>query len=106
MRTGFIPIGLNEYVDLHLRANAGVERADLVERLQNAIASAERGERCRCGRPIWIIGSAEAGLSCFTCITGEAQPDQDYEIDITKPQDPAEPAAAGNSRPGVPSSSL
>ena len=27
-----------------------------------------------------MIGSAEAGNACFTCITGESDPSQDYEI--------------------------
>ena len=85
MNTGFTPVRLEDYVKLHLRANPGVDRADLVQRLESAIAAAKQGARCRCGAPIWIIGSAEAGLSCFTCITGEAQPHEDYEIDIADP---------------------
>jgi hypothetical protein len=28
-----------------------------------------------------VIGSASVGNSCFTCITGESSPDNDYEID-------------------------
>lgn len=84
MTTGFTPIRLEDYVALHLRANPGVQRADLVKRLHYAIAASNRGERCRCGEPIWIIGSAETGFSCFTCITGESYPDEDYEIDVTE----------------------
>ena len=38
------------------------------------------GELCQCGEPIWVIGSVHVGLSCFTCITGEAVPDNDYEV--------------------------
>ena len=38
-------------------------------------------EHCECGEPIWVIGSAVAGHACFTCITGEATPSGDYEID-------------------------
>ena len=81
MKTGFAPIRLEEYVELHLAANAGVQRADLIRRLKYAIDAFKRDVRCHCGAPIWIIGSAEAGLSCFTCITGESAPDEDYEID-------------------------
>ena len=84
MKNGFIPISLDDYVKLHLRSNPGVDRADFIERLQYAADASKRGLRCHCGAPIWIIGSAEAGLSCFTCITGEAQPDSDYEIDVTE----------------------
>ena len=81
MKTGFTPIRLDEYVDLHLSANPNVDRADLIERLRHAMTAAHRGERCQCGRPIWIIGSAEAGLGCFTCITGESHPNKDFEIE-------------------------
>jgi hypothetical protein len=28
-----------------------------------------------------VIGSAVVGNACFTCITGEAMPDNEYEID-------------------------
>src|SRR5262245_21067107 len=85
MKHGFIPIRLEDYVERYLRANSGGDRADLIERLEYAIASFRNDERCRCGAPIWIIGSAEAGLACFTCITGEATPDNDYEIDVSDP---------------------
>lgn len=76
----FIPIAIDDYVEKHLAANPGVDRADLMERLRYALAAALAGERCACGNSIWVIGSAEAGLSCFTCITGEAVPSDDYEI--------------------------
>ena len=76
----FIPISIDDYVQKHLANNPGVDRADLIRRLQSALASARAGVRCECGGPIWVIGSAEVGLSCFTCITGEADPSDDYEI--------------------------
>ena len=82
MKNGFTPIQLDDYVARHLQANPDVDRADLIERLHDAIDAAKRGERCSCGAPIWIIGSAEAGLACFTCVTGEAVPDNDFEIDV------------------------
>ena len=83
MKSGFTPIRLEDYVELHLRSNRGVDRAELIDRLTYAVDAAKRGVRCRCGAPIWIIGSAEAGLSCFTCITGDVAPDKDYEIDVS-----------------------
>ena len=82
MRKQFTQIRLHKYVELHLRANPGTDRADLIRRLDYAIDAHRKGVRCQCRAPIWIIGSAEAGLACFTCITGEATPDNDYEIDI------------------------
>ncbi len=83
MMTGFTPIRLEDYVQQHLRSNPDTDRADLIDRLHYAITAFRRGERCRCGQPIWIIGSAEVGLSCFTCITGESEPVEDYEIDLS-----------------------
>lgn len=76
----FVPIRLDEYVQLHLKRNPGVVAADITARLQSALEAYKAGQRCYCGAPIWVIGSAEAGLSCFTCITGEADPSDDYEI--------------------------
>lgn len=76
----FTPVSLDDYVQEHLAANPGVDRSDLVARLHRALAAARAGTRCTCGGPIWVIGSAAAGLSCFTCITGEASPHDDFEI--------------------------
>jgi hypothetical protein len=77
---GFAPIELHDYVRLHLKANRGEVAKDVTARLQSALAAYQAGARCRCGEPIWVIGSAEAGHACFTCITGEADPSEDYEI--------------------------
>lgn len=76
----FIPITIDDYVEKHLAANPDDDRADFVEQLRYALAAARSGKRCACGNPIWVIGSAVVGLSCFTCITGEAVPSEDYEI--------------------------
>ena len=83
MKVGFSRISLSDYVELHLRANPSTERAELTARLEYAMDAYRRGIRCQCGAPIWIIGSAEAGLACFTCITGQAVPDNDYEIAVS-----------------------
>lgn len=89
MKTGFMPIGLEDYIELHLRSNPDSQRADLVKQLEHAIGAYQRGVRCQCGAPIWIVGSAQAGLACFTCITGEGVPDHDYEIDLAHGGTPA-----------------
>ena len=80
MKAGFTAILLEDYVELHLRANPGTDRAELIARLEYAIDAYRKDIRCQCGAPIWIIGSAEAGLACFTCITEQVAPDRDYEI--------------------------
>ena len=81
MSSEFTRISLERYADLHLRDNPDTDRDDLLNRLRRALEDRRRGVRCRCGQDIWVIGSAEVGNSCFTCITGDRCPDEDYEID-------------------------
>jgi hypothetical protein len=76
----FVPISIEEYIQRHVRSNAGEKPDELRVRLRECVSAALRGERCRCSEPIWVIGSAVAGHACFTCITGEATPSGDYEI--------------------------
>jgi len=71
----FAPIGIEPYIRQHLRRNPDEKADALRARLQQSVSAALRGE------PIWAIGSAVAGHACFTCITGEAHPSGDYEID-------------------------
>ena len=82
MNSGFKPISKDDYVDLFLKSNPGECRRDVVARLDDAIAAQLAGTRCSCGEQIWIVGSAEAGYACFTCITGDSTPDDDYEIAV------------------------
>ena len=77
----FVPIQLEEYVRKHMEANPGSKEIEVATRLRGALSAYLAGTRCNCGEPIWVIGSAEAGNACFTCITGEAHPSEDYEID-------------------------
>ncbi len=77
----FVPIKLEQYVLMFLKSNPD-DSADAVrERLAAALADHRAGVRCHCGNPLWVIGSAEAGNACFTCITGDVEPDKDYELD-------------------------
>lgn len=78
---GFVPIRFDRYVDLHVQSNPSVDRAEFAHRLRQAVDARKAGARCACGAFIWAIGSAEAGAACLTCITGEAWPDSDFEID-------------------------
>lgn len=84
MNGAFTSISIDDYVELHLRSNPGEEREELTRRLTSAAEAKRRGDRCHCGASIWIVGSAQAGLACFTCITGELAPDDDYEVDLSR----------------------
>ena len=81
---GITSISLDDYVKLHLQSNPSVNAEDITGRLRSMLARKLKGETCSCGNPIWVIGSADVGAMCFTCITGEAHPDKDYEIQTIK----------------------
>lgn len=82
MKNRFTSIALDDYIEKHVQANPNVSRQDIRTRLEFAIAAHLAGKHCSCGANIWVVGSAETGLACFTCITGEAYPNDDYEIDV------------------------
>lgn len=68
-------------MELHLKSNPSENKNDLEKRLKSALNDYKNGIKCSCGNDIWVIGSAAVGNSCFTCITGESEPTDDYEID-------------------------
>lgn len=78
---GFVGISIDKYIKKHLKSNPSENEKDLRKRLNSALDDYKNGVKCFCGNDIWVIGSASVGNSCFTCITGESQPDSDYEID-------------------------
>jgi hypothetical protein len=78
---GFCAIRMEEFIKLHRKINPGERPDEFISLLRRSVADARQGARCHCGSPIWAIGSAVVGNACFTCITGEADPSSDYEID-------------------------
>lgn len=78
---GFKKISIDNYIELHLKNNPTLDKADLERRLLSALEDHKNGVTCSCGNDIWVIGSALVGNSCFTCITGESSPTDDYEIE-------------------------
>lgn len=77
----FLPISIDDYVVLHLKNNPSENENDLRRRLKSALKDYKNGVKCHCGNDLWVIGSAAVGNGCFTCITGESYPSDDYEID-------------------------
>ena len=78
---GFLPISISDYIKKHLKNNPGENEKDLRKRLNSALADYRKGVKCSCGNDIWVVGSASVGNSCFSCITGESFPTDDYEIE-------------------------
>ncbi|WP_051254368.1 hypothetical protein [Arenibacter latericius] len=78
---GFKKISIEKYIELHLKHNPKENKVDLEKRLKYALKEYQKGIKCSCGNDIWVVGSASVGNSCFTCITGESMPKDDYELD-------------------------
>ena len=78
---GFEPISIDKYIEKYLKNNPSENEKNLRNRLKSSLMAYKNGKRCTCGNDIWVIGSASVGNSCFTCITGESYPIDDYEID-------------------------
>lgn len=76
----FIPITIDNYVKKHLKSNSSDNEKDVREKLNTSLSDYNNGIKCQCGNDIWVIGAAFVGNSCFTCITGESEPTDDYEI--------------------------
>lgn len=79
--TDFIPVSLNQFVKQYLSHNRHADAEKVRAGVEDAIAAWRQGVRCACGKPLWVAGSAVAGYGCFSCITGNSEPDGDLEID-------------------------
>ena len=49
--------------------------------ISSVLIDYKKGLKYPCYNDIWVIGSAAVGNSCFSCITGESQATDDFEID-------------------------
>ncbi len=79
----FAPISIDDFIESYKENNPKENAAELRKALIHAVDAKKNGAVCHiCGQPIWAIGSATVDWDgCFTCITGEADESEDYEID-------------------------
>lgn len=75
-------ITIEAFADMIVQNNPAIQRRQLILRLHNALSYKKAGVTCTCcGEPIWAAGSALIGSPlCFSCITGEAEAKNYYEI--------------------------
>ncbi|WCK57364.1 hypothetical protein PP175_29685 (plasmid) [Aneurinibacillus sp. Ricciae_BoGa-3] len=78
-----VPISIEQFVSQYTKNNPSTNKKSFTNKLNESVNSKKFGAVCiQCGNPIWAIGSAVADWNgCFTCITGESDSDDDYEID-------------------------
>ncbi len=80
MKPDFELISIDKFVTHKIKKNPDLKAVQLKKDLEEFKLRKAQGELCDCGNPIWIIGSALVGKGCFTCITGESDCSNDYEI--------------------------
>lgn len=77
----FIPKPIPDLAQMLQESNGGEAREWQIK-LEVAADLKRRLQKCDCGNPIWAVGSALAGSSmCFSCITGTADPSDDFEVE-------------------------
>ena len=79
----FTPITIDDFVKSYKKNNPSEENSNIRAALIETVQAKKDGAKCnQCGQPIWAIGSAVIGWNgCFTCVTGETDSSEDYEID-------------------------
>ena len=81
--TLFAPISIGDFLKAHEKNNPSEDTKEYRAASEQAVQTKKSGAVCsQCGSPIWAVGTATVGWNgCFTCITGEADCSEDYEID-------------------------
>jgi hypothetical protein len=79
----FVPVSIENVLHNYHKANPAEDLEEYRENLLEAVHAKKLGAVCgQCGSPIWAIGTATVGWNgCFSCITGEADCSEDYEIE-------------------------
>jgi hypothetical protein len=79
----FVPISIDDYITKNEKSNPGYNMVNLRKALSKYVKAKKNGRKCdNCGNLIWAAGSAIADWNaCFSCITGESDNSNDYEID-------------------------
>ncbi|MEX1136838.1 MAG: hypothetical protein WEB89_08040 [Balneolales bacterium] len=77
----FRTISVDNFVEMYKNNNPETDTENLKKSLKHFRALKLEGQKCDCGNPIWAIGSAFSGQGCFTCITGDKDNSNDYEIE-------------------------
>lgn len=77
-----VGITLDDYIIQQVEQVPGEGSESCRKRLTHYVELKLKGEPCFvCGATIWAIGSSACDTPmCFTCITGEANDSDDYEI--------------------------
>ena len=73
---GFKPIRLEDYIELHLQANPGTPRNELVEQLENAIAVYRSGTHANAVHPSGLSDRLNRGPRALHALLEKRHPRQ------------------------------
>ena len=78
-----VPESFEDCIRSSMEANPHLDEQEFRQKLARAVARKKAGTLCQnCGEYIWAIGTAIVGWdACFSCITGEFDDSDDFEID-------------------------
>lgn len=76
----FTKISVDKFIEQYKKNNPKEDLSKLRKDILYFRQLKTDGVECACGNQLWVIGSAIVGKGCFTCITGEADFSNDYEI--------------------------
>lgn len=78
-----MPITITEFVKQTVEANPDINAETLITSCKETLKAKHGGAVCMiCNSPIWAAGSAITGTYMwFTCMTGEMDDSEDYEIE-------------------------
>ncbi|MGM0877733.1 MAG: hypothetical protein ACQEWV_24095 [Bacillota bacterium] len=78
-----VSISLENFIKSYVKNNKDVNVNELRKSVNDSVKEKKNGTTCRiCKNQIWAIGTAIVGWNgCFSCITGESNHSDDYEID-------------------------
>lgn len=77
-----VKISIEEFAKMYVKSNKSEKLKNVIYQLKHAVKRKRASATCNvCGAPIWAVGSAVGGFDgCFTCITGESDDSEDYEV--------------------------
>lgn len=77
-----VPIPIRDFAKSAAKNNPDMDYNEFADVLRATLKRKKNGAICRsCSQPIWAAGSAMIGTDmCFTCLTGEADDSEDYEV--------------------------
>ena len=77
----FNKISVDNFIRKYKLNNPNADIVQLKSALIHFKELRSEGIKCNCGNSLWVIGSALSGKTCFTCLTGESDFSNEFDIE-------------------------